>query len=383
MSDNRKLLPQGDDLFRSEESARRRGDLSRRDFLKLSGVAAGGVLLKPWEQKPLRLIQDFPDAPHLVRAAGDSNVRALPDINSAIVGTIKEDDVLPMFREVVGEFPQAAIRRWVETPVGWVWSPNMQPVRNEPNSVAELFSTPIGQGMWVRVTVPWVQVDLEASSPLSPWLQYRMYTEYKPIYLVYDQMFWVDQTRTDANGQVYYRLSELYGSYGDVFWGPAEAFRRIEPEEVTPISPEVEDKTVVVNLRRQTVQAFEEGREVFFARCSTGLDGEETETPVGMYHRIWRKMMSTHMAGDTAQGYDTPGIGYTTLFVGDGVAFHATFWHNAYGSKRSHGCVNLRMEDAKWIWRWTAPHVSPYDVVTPGDMTVQGFVGSLIQVVEY
>lgn len=383
MTDHRKLLPTGDYLYRDEASLGNQGQLSRRDFLKFGGMAAGSLLLKPWQYRPLSVVQDFPDAAHLVRAAGDTNVRALPDINSAIVGTVREDDVLPMLREVVGEFPQAAIRRWVETPVGWIWSPNMQPVKNEPNEVAELFSTPIGQGMWVRVTVPWVEVDLEGASPISPWLQYRMHTEYKPIYLVYDQMFWVDQTRTDANGQVYYRLSELYGSYGDVFWGPAEAFRRIDPEEVTPISPEVEDKVITVNLRRQTVQAFENGREVFFARCSTGLDGEETATPVGMYHRIWRKMMSTHMAGDTAQGYDTPGIGYTTLFVGEGVAFHATFWHNAYGSKRSHGCVNLRTEDAKWIWRWTTPHVSPYESTTPGDMTVQGFVGSLIQVVEY
>ena len=384
MSDHRKLLPRSDSLFRSEESARRHRELSRRDFLKLGGIAAGGVILKPWERMPRKLIQDFPDAPHLVRAAGDTNVRALPDINSDIVGVVREDDVLPMMREVIGEFPQAAIRRWVETPVGWIWSPNMQPVKNLPNQpVTDLYSTPIGQGMWVQVTVPWVEVELESGSPISPWLQFRMYTEYKPIYLVYDQVFWVDQTRTDANGQVYYRLSELYASYGDVFWGPAEAFRRIEPEEVAPISPEVEDKTVVVNLRRQTVQAFEEGREVFFARCSTGLDGEETETPVGLYHRIWRKMLSTHMAGNTAQGYDTPGIGYTTLFVGEGVALHATFWHNAYGSKRSHGCVNLRPDDAKWIWRWTTPHVSPYDSTSPGDMTVQGFVGSLVQVVEY
>lgn len=383
MTDHRKLLPTGDYLFRDEARPGNQGQLSRRDFLKFGGMAAGSLLLKPWERRPLTVIQDFPDAAHLVRAVADSNVRAMPDINSAIVGTIIEDDVLPMMREVVGEFPQATNRRWVETPVGWVWSPNMQPVKNEPNEVAELFSTPVGQGMWVRVTVPWVEVDLEGGSPISPWLQYRMYTEYKPIYLVYDQMFWVDQTRTDSDGRVYYRLSELYGSYGDVFWGPAEAFRRIEPEEVTPISPEVEDKVITVNLRRQTVQAFENGREVFFARCSTGLDGEETETPVGLYHRIWRKMISTHMAGDTAQGYDTPGIGYTTLFVGEGVAFHATFWHNAYGSKRSHGCVNLRTEDAKWIWRWTTPHVSPYESTTPGDMTVQGFVGSLIQVIEY
>jgi lipoprotein-anchoring transpeptidase ErfK/SrfK len=379
-----KLLPQSDDLFRRE--------ISRRDFLKLSAAAAGAVMLpaglssglvRP-DLAGLPRLADFPEAEFLARVTSDSNVRARPDINSEIVGVVREDDVVPWLREVSGEFPQAAVRRWVETPVGWVWSPFMQPVKNQPaQPVTELVPTAVGPGMWVQVCVPWVQVELEFAQPIAPWLQYRMQEEFKPPYLVYEQIFWVDQTRTESDGRVFYRLSELYGSPGDVFWGPAEAFRKIEADEVPPISPEIEDKLVVVNLHRQTVQAFEEGREVFFARCSTGLDGEETATPPGLWHRIWRKAVSIHMGGNTAQGYDTPGIGWTTLFTSDGVAFHATFWHNSYGAKRSHGCVNLRPEDAKWIWRWTTPHVSVYDNATPGDQTVQGFVGTQIQVVEY
>ena len=368
-----KPLPRSDHLMRREP-------LSRRDFLKLGGISAGSLLLGPQHLPSRQALQNFPDAPHLARAVGDLNVRSLPDINSALVGVIKEDDVLPWIREVVGEFPGASVRRWVETPVGWVWSPNLQPVKNLPaKPVTELIQTSIGPGMWVQVCVPYVEVSLEYGQPLAPWLEYRIYQEHKPTYLYYDQVFWVDDIRTDINGQAWYRLSELYGSYGDVFIGPAEAFRKIEPEEIAPISPEAEEKTVEVNLRRQTVQAFEGSREVFFARCSTGLDGEETETPLGLYHQVWRKSISTHMAGNTAQGYDTPGIGYTTLFVGSGVAFHATFWHNAYGAKRSHGCVNLRPDDAKWIWRWTTPYVA-YD---PGDKTVTDYSGTVVRVVDY
>ena len=71
--------------------------------------------------------------------------------------------------------------------------------------------TAIGPGMWVQVCVPWVEVELENSHRYSPWLQYRMFKEYKKPYLVYDQVFWVDQVRTDADGQVFYRLSNLIG----------------------------------------------------------------------------------------------------------------------------------------------------------------------------
>jgi lipoprotein-anchoring transpeptidase ErfK/SrfK len=83
--------------------------------------------------------------------------------------------------------------------------------------------------------------------------------------------------------------------------------------------------------------------------------------------------------GDERGGWDTPAIGYATYFVGNGVAFHSTFWHNGFGEKWSHGCVNISPENAKWIFRWTTPYVG-YD---PGDLTVSGNVGTLIRVLEY
>ncbi len=65
------------------------------------------------------------------------------------------------------------------------------------------------------------------------------------------------------------------------------------------------------------------------------------------------------MAGGTVDaGYDTPGVSWTTLFSGTGVAIHGAFWHNNFGEKRSHGCVNCKPEDAKWIFRWSMPSVS-------------------------
>jgi lipoprotein-anchoring transpeptidase ErfK/SrfK len=38
-----------------------------------------------------------------------------------------------------------------------------------------------------------------------------------------------------------------------------------------------------------------------------------------------------------------------------GVALHGTYWHDNFGARMSHGCVNMRTEEAKWIYRWTAP----------------------------
>jgi lipoprotein-anchoring transpeptidase ErfK/SrfK len=64
--------------------------------------------------------------------------------------------------------------------------------------------------------------------------------------------------------------------------------------------------------------------------------------------------MSLHMSGGgTGAGWDTMCVPWTSLFVGEGVAIHSTFWHNNFGEPMSRGAVNARQEDAKWVIRWT------------------------------
>jgi lipoprotein-anchoring transpeptidase ErfK/SrfK len=85
------------------------------------------------------------------------------------------------------------------------------------------------------------------------------------------------------------------------------------------------------------------------------------------------------MAGGTnADGWDLIGIAWTQLFVGEGVALHSTFWHNNFGEPMSHGCVNLRPQDAKWIFRWTRPPIPP----ETGDITISGPGSTRVIVVE-
>ena len=50
---------------------------------------------------------------------------------------------------------------------------------------------------------------------------------------------------------------------------------------------------------------------------------------------------------------------WVSFFTGTGVGFHGTYWHNNYGSPRSHGCVNLTPEAAKFLYRWSQPVVPP------------------------
>ena len=163
---------------------------------------------------------------------------------------------------------------------------------------------------------------------------------------------------------------QLYGAFEDAYWVDASVCRQIRPEEVAPIHPGAENKHVVVDLQYQTLTCYEGNSEVFFSKVTTGGIGEEGKwlTPPGT-HTIWRKMISTHMSSGPAVGnYDISGVAWTTLFDNNGAAIHSTYWHNYYGTARSHGCVNALPDAAKWVWRWTEPEVSYY----PGELTIQG-----------
>jgi hypothetical protein len=356
--------------------------INRREFLRNSLLGVGALTYNrlvsqntPFFDSPL---QTFPESQKLGRvcAGGEGahfNLLSRPDYESEKVGTVFRDDVIIWLREVVAtNLDRNRINQcWVETPDGYLYAPYIQPVSNLPNQSLEAFpSFANGKGMWVEVTVPYVDFTNQGK-PSSPWLKETL----KPR-LYFSQVMWVDQIKKDEQGQVWYRLIEKFGSYGDIFLAAAEAFRPITPEDLSPIHPKAENKKVVVRLAYQTLSCYEGQEEVYFCRVSTGYGGA---TPVGTIP-TWRKMISTHMSGGTTgAGFDTPGIGWTNLFSSDGAAIHSTFWHNDFGLARTHGCVNALPADAHWIFRWTSPSVS-YD---PGDVVIQGMNASTrIEVVE-
>jgi hypothetical protein len=240
--------------------------------------------------------------------------------------------------------------------------------------------------MWAEVTVPFADVILENEPTTNSWVE-ALVEQGLPVRLYYGQVFWVDRIRKTEDGRVLYRVNPNYYGGVDMLWTDARALRPVLPEEIEPISPEVENKRIVVDVIHQTLSCFEDEREVFYCRVSTGakFDAwgnpvEKWSTPVGK-HRISRKYISLQMSGGTTgAGYDLPGIGWTSIFVTGGVAIHSTFWHNDYGVPRSHGCVNVRPEHAQWIFRWTTPTVH-YDGGAV-DVSLTGETSTPVEVIE-
>ena len=123
---------------------------------------------------------------------------------------------------------------------------------------------------------------------------------------------------------------------GTLTWDPALWERRIE-----------------VNLSEQWLSAYEGNLLVYRAPVATGRDG--FNTPVGEY-AIYSKYDEQTMAGCLGdECWTVPNIPWVQYVVG-GVALHGTYWHNAHGTgvRMSHGCINLRVDDAEWLYKWAA-----------------------------
>ena len=108
-----------------------------------------------------------------------------------------------------------------------------------------------------------------------------------------------------------------------------------------------DEKWIDVDLTNQTTTAYLGDSLVSAFIVSTGT--WEHPTITGQY-RIYVKYISAPMSGP---GYYLPGVPYVMYFY-KGYGLHGTYWHNNFGTPMSHGCVNLRTEDAAWLYDWAS-----------------------------
>ncbi|MCD6497343.1 MAG: L,D-transpeptidase [Deltaproteobacteria bacterium] len=113
----------------------------------------------------------------------------------------------------------------------------------------------------------------------------------------------------------------------------------------------------VLTGRWQTLVAYEGTKPVFATLVSTGR--HEHQSPEGLF-RIWIKIgvdrMNNHPG--EAEMYLVEAVPWIMYFY-QGFALHGAYWHDGFGSPRSHGCINLSPKDAKTIFDWTTPALPP------------------------
>jgi hypothetical protein len=337
--------------------------LSRRDFFKASGLAlagltaprmtGGGVSDEEWAFIQPRAATQHP----LGRITVTTPVRAEVGLNKEVVEWLAPETIIPLFEVIEGPGNNPRNFKWYRVENGFVYSSTIQPI--QPYRLPEIRTDAGEWGFWAEIVVPYTYARLRPNGGLADG---ESVYHYASVHHVVD----VDE---DVDGNVWYKLfdeapEEPPESGWTVFpWIVARHMRPLTEDEFEPIvvtsgSP---DKTIEIDLANQELFCYENGQEVFSTMCSSG--GEGFGTPRGEHHVVL-KQPARHMYGDENLAdpnfFDLPGVPWTTFFTTLGHAIHGTYWHSDYGRVRSHGCVNVSPEDAKWIYRWTSPR-APYE----------------------
>jgi len=343
--------------------------LSRRDFLKLGGLSLGTLAFSP----SLRNFTGFDDS-FLVRIATNSvSVYSRPSDKSSIISTWFRDELLHVYDEVTVDEP-AHNPVWYRVWGGYVHRSHLQRVKVLLNDTLTSLELDEGLRRPVEVTVPFTEPQRTSKAYGWQKLGFRLY---------FGSVHLVEAIEPGPTGEMWYRVfDDLAGSY---YVDPLHV-RPIPFEELAPISPDVplEKKRIEVNLTTQTLMAYENDKQVLKTTISSGIpDGPRvrgvlsTKTPQGDDFRILEKDPAKHMGNGNlfaeADDYELPGVPWTLFFTDQGHAFHGTYWHENFGVPMSHGSINMRTEEAKWLFRWALPK---HEI---GAYTNRGY-GTLVQI---
>jgi lipoprotein-anchoring transpeptidase ErfK/SrfK len=119
-------------------------------------------------------------------------------------------------------------------------------------------------------------------------------------------------------------------------------------------------KSIAISISKQRLRAYKGDRVVLRSYVSTGRTG--FDTPAGSF-AVLTKLPSQTMEGVIGgEYYNVPDVPSVLYFTNSGHALHGTYWHNNFGTPMSHGCVNLPLDVAAWLYDW-APVGTPVLVV--------------------
>jgi lipoprotein-anchoring transpeptidase ErfK/SrfK len=87
---------------------------------------------------------------------------------------------------------------------------------------------------------------------------------------------------------------------------------------------------------------------------SVSTGATKTPTVVGSFRTYVKIEVQDMSGGSVAAGdyYYQPDVPWVQYFYAD-YSIHGAYWHNMFGQRTGHGCVNMRVEEARWLYDWT------------------------------
>jgi hypothetical protein len=162
----------------------------------------------------------------------------------------------------------------------------------------------------------------------------------------------------DFSGEV--KTDEKSGEFeGKIVEVPSDVLALDTPSSRRVLGAKSGDKRIEVSLSEQKLRAWEGDTLFLETPVSTGL--KWWPTPKGEF-RIWIKLRATKMEGGSGRYYyNLPNVPYVMFFENEqiprwkGYGIHGAYWHNDFGTPRSHGCVNLPVDIARKLYYWAEP----------------------------
>ncbi len=242
------------------------------------------------------------------------------------------------------------------------------------NDVIRLGSVPLFQGITLNRTPDrpfgWVLSYLSqgpVETKRTPGIQNQDYTGHT---LDNHEIVTVYATEV-VNGEEWYMVAPDE-------WLHQNVVARVVPN-TTPPQGVTGDRWIEINLYDQTMSVYDGRQLVFATLIASGL--EPFWTRPGLF-QIFEKLNTTPMRGsfeaDHSDAYYLEDVPWT-MYFDMARALHGAYWRANLGFPQSHGCVNLSVGDAHWLFDWanTGDWVYVWDPSgkTPTDPSLYGAGG--------
>lgn len=148
---------------------------------------------------------------------------------------------------------------------------------------------------------------------------------------------------TEIDGEIWYQV------------GVDQWVHQYHVAKIIPIErPEDVDTNLwlSIDLYEQVVIAYEGVTPIFATLISSGLD--RWPTVEGLFHIYFRRTRDNMSGGQPGDDFYFLEEVPWTMFFDEGRALHGAYWHDGFGYRRSHGCVNMSITDANWMYLWVA-----------------------------
>lgn len=152
-----------------------------------------------------------------------------------------------------------------------------------------------------------------------------------------------------------------------------------KPDEWPASFAKGSQKWIDISIIKQTLTLYEGDKPVFVTLISTGQDGmgdpkTTKSTPRGTFRIREKHVTATMDANEVGNKFELRDVPWVQYFEA-GYALHAAYWHDVYGTARSHGCVNLSPIDARKVFLWSDPPIPQgWHGVTAADETGKGTI---------